>query len=422
VTAGEGSSGETASRKRIAITGYGTLSALGIGADALRQGMAANTSGLKTIERFDTTGYDTTFAAEITGFDPATVLDRKQARRMDRFTQFAMITAREAVAMADLDVAASPERIGVVVGSAFGGVETFTNTVETLLTSGPRRVSPFAVPMSISNMAPGMIAIDLGSKGPAFAYASAFASSANAIGEAMRMIQQGRADAMIAGGSEAPITGIMLAGFAAMKSLSENNADPAGAVKPFDLHRDGCALGEGAAMMVLEDWDHAQHRGATIIAELTGYGSTADAFHDVQIAPEGEGLSRAMCLAIEESRLRPDEIGYLNAHGTGTEMNDAYETTSIRNVFGESAPSLPISSTKSRTGHLLGAAGALEAIIALQAMEDGILPATLNLETPDPECDLDYIPGTSRQAAITAVMSNSMGFGGHNVSLVFVKA
>jgi 3-oxoacyl-[acyl-carrier-protein] synthase II len=405
----------------VAITGYGVISALGIGADALRQGMGGTTSGLKTIERFDTTGYGTTFAAEITGFDPASVLDRKQARRMDRYTQFAMIAAREAVAMANLEVAACPERTGVVVGSAFGGVETFTSTVHTLLNSGPRRVSPFAVPMSISNMAPGRIAIDLGSKGPAFAYASAFASSANAIGEAMRMIQQGRADAMVAGGSEAPILGIMLAGFSAMKSLSENNADPARAVKPFDLHRDGCALGEGSAMLVLEDWEHARARGATIIAELAGYGSTADAYHDVQIAPEGEGLSRAMHLALDEAGLQPGEIGYVNAHGTGTAMNDAYETTTIKHVFGEAAPFLPISSTKSRTGHLLGAAGALEAVISIQAMEDGLLPATLNLETPDPECDLDYIPGASRQQAVNAVMSNSMGFGGHNVSLVFTR-
>lgn len=421
MTGGEGSSSETASRKRVAITGYGAISALGAGATALRQGMAANVSGLKSIERFDTTGYDTTFAAEITGFDPATVLDRKQARRMDRFTQFAMIAAREAVSMSGLDIAACRERAGVVVGSAFGGVETFSNAVETLVKSGPRRISPFAVPMTISNMAPGMIAIDLGSTGPAFAYASAFASAGNAIGEAMRMIQQGRADAMIAGGSEAPVTGIMLAGFSAMKSLSENNADPAGAVKPFDLHRDGCALGEGSAMLVLEDWDHAQKRGATIVAELSGYGSTADAYHDVRIAPEGEGLSRAMRLALDESGLHPGEIGYLNAHGTGTTMNDAYETTSIKHVFGEAARSLPISSTKSRTGHLLGAAGALEAVIAIQAMEDSLLPTTLNLSIPDPECDLDYIPHSSRKAAVHAVMSNSMGFGGHNVSLIFTR-
>ncbi len=422
MTGETGSSSGTGSTKRIAITGYGAISALGIGASTLRQGMAAGISGLKPIERFDTTGYDTRFAAEITGFDPATVLDRKQARRMDRFTQFAMIAAREAVSKSGLDISTNPEGTGVVVGSAFGGVETFTSTVETLLKSGPRRISPFAVPMTISNMAPGMIAIDLDAKGPAFAYASAFASSANAIGEAMRMIQQGRATAMIAGGAEAPITGIMLAGFSAMQSLSENNDDPAGSVKPFDLHRDGCALGEGSAMLVLEDWNHALERGATIIAELAGYGSTADAYHDVQIAPEGEGLSRAMRLALDESSLRPGDIGYLNAHGTGTPMNDAYETTSIKHVFGEAATSLPISSTKSRTGHLLGAAGALEAVISIQAMEDSLLPFTLNLSTPDPECDLDYIPGTPRKKAVNAVMSNSMGFGGHNVSLVFTKA
>jgi 3-oxoacyl-[acyl-carrier-protein] synthase II len=404
------------------VTGYGAISALGIGATALRQGIREDRSALRTITRFDASDQSTQFAAEVPDFVPGDWLDRKASRRMDRFTQFAAVTAREAVTMAGLDVRLSPERVGVVTGSAFGGVETFTATVGTLLERGPKRISPFAVPMSIANMAPGVIAIDLGAKGPAFAYASAFASGANAIGEGMRMIRQGRVDAVVAGGAEAPIHPLILAGFAAMQSLSERNDDPGSAVKPFDLYRDGCALGEGAAMLVLEDRDHAIARGATIIAELAGYGATSDAFHVVQLAPEGEGIARAMVLAMTDARMEPAAVGYVNAHGTGTTMNDAYETTAIHTAFGPAAKHLAISSTKSRTGHLLGAAGALEAVISVQALEDGVLPSTLNLATPDPACDLDYLPGASRSQLVQAVMSNSMGFGGHNVSLLFRQA
>lgn len=406
---------------QVVVTGYGAISALGVTADALRQSMQADISGLRTVTRFDASQYPTSFAAEVADFDPGAMLDRKQARRMDRFTQFASVAAREAVTHAALDVSADPTRVGVVLGTAFGGVETFVQTTEVMLSKGPKRISPFAVPMTIPNIAPGMIAIDLGARGPAFAYASAFASSANALGEAMRMIQAGRADAMIAGGAEAPVTGILMAGFAALQSLSQRNDDPAHAVRPFDFHRDGCALGEGAAMLVLERRDHALARGATILAELAGYGSTADAWHDVQIAPEGEGLARAMRLALDEAGVEPAKVGYLNAHGTGTTMNDELETVAIKTAFGNAANHLPISSTKSRTGHLLGAAGALEAVITIQALEDGLLPCTLNLETPDPACDLDYIPGEPRPAAIDVAMTDSMGFGGHNVSLVFRK-
>lgn len=407
--------------ERVVVTGYGTISALGGTADDLQLSMRTSRSGLRTITRFDASDYPTSFAAEVVDFDPGAVLDRKQARRMDRFTQFASVAAREAVTRSGLDISADPTRVGVVVGSAFGGVETFVQTAEVMLAKGPRRISPFAVPMTIPNIAPGMIAIDLGAKGPAFAYASAFASSANALGEAMRMIQAGRADAMIAGGAEAPITGLMLAGFAALQSMSRRNDDPGHAVRPFDLHRDGCALGEGAAMLVLERRDAALARGAAILAELVGYGSTADAWHDVQIAPDGEGLARAMSIALDEAGVAPGDVGYLNAHGTGTKMNDALETVAVKTAFGDAARHLPISSTKSRTGHLLGAAGALEAVIAIQTLEDGLLPCTLNLETPDPDCDLDYIPGASRTQRIDVAMTNSMGFGGHNVSLVFRK-
>lgn len=405
--------------QRVVVTGYGAICALGNTADALRASMRGTKSGLRTITRFDASAYPTSFAAEVVDFDPGSILDRKQARRMDRFTQFASVAAREAVMRAGLDVSADPTRVGVVLGTAFGGVETFVQSTEVMLTKGPKRISPFAVPMTIPNIAPGMIAIDLGARGPAFAYASAFASSANALGEAMRMIQSGRADTMIAGGAEAPITGIMMAGFAALQSLSRRNDDPAHAVRPFDLHRDGCALGEGAAMLVLERHGRAIERGATILAEFVGYGSTSDAYHDVQIAPEGEGLARAMLIALDEAGVAPGEVGYLNAHGTGTTMNDELETLAIKTAFGDAACQLPISSTKSRTGHLLGAAGALEAVIAIQALEDAILPFTLNLETADPACDLDYIPGAARSAVINLAMTNSMGFGGHNVSLVF---
>ncbi|MDQ3655129.1 MAG: beta-ketoacyl-ACP synthase II, partial [Chloroflexota bacterium] len=370
--------------RRVVVTGYGTISALGNTADALRTSMRGTASGLRTITRFDASEYPTSFAAEVVDFDPGSVLDRKQSRRMDRFTQFASVAAREAVTRAGLDVSADSTRVGVVLGTAFGGVETFVQTAEVMLSKGPKRISPFAVPMTIPNIAPGMIAIDLGARGPTFAYSSAFASSANALGEAMRMIQAGRADAMIAGGAEAPITGIMLAGFAALQSLSRRNDDPARAVRPFDLHRDGCALGEGAAMLVLERRDLALARGATILAEFAGYGSTADAYHDVQITPEGEGLARAMRIALDEANAAACDVGYLNAHGTGTAMNDELETVAIKTAFGDAACHLPVSSTKSRTGHLLGAAGALEAVIAIQALEDAWLPSTLNLKTPDP--------------------------------------
>jgi 3-oxoacyl-[acyl-carrier-protein] synthase II len=405
----------------VVVTGYGAISALGHDAEAHRVSVRQPWSGLRTITRFDASGYPTRFAAEVSEFDPIAHFGRKEARKLDRFTQLAMVASREAVTMASLDVSSMGERTGVLIGSAFGGAESLTAAMTELLSDGPRRLSPFTVPLWVPNMAAGAVAIDLGTKGPVFAPASAFGSSANAIGEGARMIECGRADVVIAGGAEAPICGPLLAGFAAMQSLSRNNDDPERAVKPFDLHRDGCAIGEGAAVLVLEHRDHAIARGATIVAEVAGYGSTTDAFHEVQIAPAAEGLVTAMRQALAESGLPPNEVGYLNAHGTGTTMNDAYETGAIKDVFADAAWSLAISGTKSRTGHLLGAAGALEALIAIQAMEDGIVPSTLNLDTADPECDLDYVPGEARHVNLNAVMSNSMGFGGHNVSLIFSK-
>lgn len=406
--------------KRVVITGTGAICALGHSVSAIWSALIAGETGIDTISRFDPADFSTTFAAEVGDLRVDDLLGRKQARRMDRFTQFAVIAARQAVAQSCLDISRDPERVGVMVGSALGGFETFATATETMLTAGPRRVSPFAVPMTIPNMAPGTVAIDIGAKGPAFAHASAFASGAHAIGEGMRMIQVGRADAILAGGAEAPITKLALAAFASMGSLSRRNGEPRQAVRPFDADRDGCAMGEGAGVLLLEARDHALARGATILAEITGYCTTADAFHEVQLAPGGEGIARAMSGAIAEAALHPSQIGYLNAHGTATVMNDAYETAAIKTAFGDAAHGLPISSTKAMTGHLLGAAGGLEAIVSIQVIREGILPPTINLETADPECDLDYIAGTSREGVIDAVMSNSMGFGGHNVSLVFV--
>jgi len=399
----------------------GLLSALGESPTELWKSLLAGESAIAPIRGFDTTDYRTRFAAEIRSFDPADMLDRKQARRMDRFTQMAVVAARQAVAHSGLPADIEPERIGVILGSALSGFVTFETATATMLAKGPRRVSPFAVPMTIANMAPGAVAIDLGAKGPVFAYASAFASSAHAIGEAMRMIADGRADCVIAGGSEACITPLAIAGFDAMGSLSRRNDEPERAVRPFDRDRDGCAIAEGAGMLLMEALDGARARGAPILAEVTGYGATADAFHEVRLAVEGEGIARAMTLAMEDAGVDPADVGYLNAHGTATVMNDAYETAAIRHAFASAADALPISSTKSMTGHLLGAAGALEAVITIMAMNDGMLPPTINLHHPDPGCDLDYIPNEARRARVDIGMSNSMGFGGHNVSLVFRK-
>lgn len=406
-------------RKRVVVTGMGAICALGHSVSSIWSAMVAGETGVETIISFDPAGFGTRFAAEVGDLPVNDLLGRKQARRMDRFTQFAVIAARQAVTQSGLDVSREPERVGVIIGSALSGFETFVTATETMLTAGPRRVSPFAVPMTIPNMAPGTVAIDVGAKGPAFAHSSAFASGAHAIGEGTRMIQDGRADAIVAGGAEAPILGLALAAFGAMGSLSRRNDEPRRAVRPFDAERDGCAMGEGAGVIVLEAREHALGRGAEILAEVTGYCTTADAFHEVQLAPGGDGIARAMSGAILDAGIEPSGIGYLNAHGTATVMNDAYETAAIRTAFGEAAPELAISSTKAMSGHLLGAAGGLEAIISIQALRDGILPPTINLETADPACDLDYIPGVARHQRVDAVMSNSMGFGGHNVSIIF---
>ena len=384
------------------------------------EAVVAGRSGIAQISRFDATDYETRFAGEVKGFDAEAIVGKKDARRMDRHAALAVAAACEARVHSGLDTAAvDPTRIGVLVGTGMGSMETLEAGAETLLTQGPNRIGPFFAPMVLPNMAAGMTAIAVGGKGPCFATASACASSAHSLGEAFEMIRRGVADAIYAGGTEAPITRLGVAGFGSMGALSKRNDDPTRASRPFDAGRDGFVLAEGAAMLVVEEYEHAINRGAEILAEILGYGASDDANHMVQPAPGGEGIARAMSLALAKARLQPSDIGYLNAHATSTRIGEKYETQAIKTAFGDHAATLPISSTKSMTGHLLGAAGALEAAFCTMALRTGTLPPTTNLETADPDCDLDYIPNRARKVKVTAAMSNSLGFGGHNVCLVF---
>ncbi len=408
--------------RRVVVTGIGGICAIGNTIPDIWHAAIAGKSGIAPITRFDATGYETTFAGEVKGFDAASEVGKKDARRLDRYSQLAIVASRQAVAQSGLDIAAEAERVGVLIGTGMGGMETFEAGTESLLNGGPRRVSPFFVPMMLANMASGNVAIDLGAKGPNFAPVSACAASAHAIGEGLQMIRNGLADAIIAGGGEAPITRMGVAGFGSMGALSTRNDDPQRASRPFDAGRDGFVLAEGAASLVLESLEHALARGATILGEVIGYGITDDANHMVQPAPGGEGAARAMRIAMADAGVGPEEIGYINAHGTSTPMNEKLETAGIKAAFGSAAYTVPISSTKSMTGHLLGAAGALEAALTLQALNHGVLPPTINQTDADPDCDLDYVPNTARTLDISIAMSNSMGFGGHNVSLIFAKA
>ena len=405
--------------RRVAVTGIGVVCPVGNTAAEAWAAIVAGRSGIAPITRFDAGGYETTFAGEVQGFDAVARLGRKEARRTDRYVQFAIAAGLEAAAEAGLSLPLEDaERIGAIVGTGMGGVESFEQGVETLLTDGPRRLGPFFVPMVLPNMASGHVAIALGAKGPNFATVSACASSAHAIGEAAQMIRRGLADVMFAGGAEAPVARIGVAGFNAMGALSTRNDDPAGASRPFDAERDGFVLAEGGAVLVLEELERAMARGAAVFGEVIGYATTDDANHMVQPAPGGSGAARAMRLALRDAGLSPSEIDYVNAHGTSTQLNERLETEAIKTVFGDDAYRVPISSTKSMTGHLLGAAGSLEAAFCLQAMADGCIPPTINQRTPDPNCDLDYVPNVARAATLTHVMTNSMGFGGHNASLI----
>ena len=405
---------------RVVITGMGVISPVGNDVETFWQSLIGGRSGVGPITLFDPTGFESRFAAEVKGFDAAALFGRKDARRMDRFAQFAVAAAGQALADSRLEV--TPQngpRIGCIFGSGIGGIGTLLSEYEVLRTRGVDRVSPFLVPMMLPDSAPGQIAIQFGLKGPNMTIVTACASSANAIGEATETIRRGAADAILAGGTEAGIVPLALAGFNVMNAISRRNDAPQKASRPFDLNRDGFVPGEGGAALMLESLERAQARGARIYAEVLGYGASADACHITAPQESGEGAAAAMRAALAQSGLEPKDIGYLNAHGTSTLLNDKSETAAIKQVFGPAAYQLAISSTKSMTGHLLGAAGALEAVACVKALQTGSLPPTINYETPDPVCDLDYIPNTARRAPIRVAMSNSFGFGGHNACLIF---
>jgi 3-oxoacyl-[acyl-carrier-protein] synthase II len=404
-------------RVRVVITGMGAISPVGNDRHATWQAVRNGRSGIDVIEGFDASALPVRIAAEVKGFDAAEAIGRKEARRSSRCCQLALVAAREAVQDSGLDIAAEAEDIGVLIASGIGGLEWIEKGVLALAEGGPRRVSPFTVPTMIADMPAGMVAIDQGAKGPNFAVVSACASGAHAIGEAAEWIRRGDATAVLAGGSEGSITPVAVAAFAAMQALSTRNDEPQRASRPFDKDRDGFVIAEGAAVLVLEELSHARARGATIYAEVVGYGATADASHMTQPEENGDGARRCMQRALQRAGAAPEDVGYINAHGTSTQLNDAAETRAIKRVFGEGAYKVPISSTKSVTGHLLGAAGALEAFFSVMAIHDHYLPPTVNLDDPAPECDLDYVPLVGREASPKLVLSTSFGFGGHNACL-----
>lgn len=402
--------------QRVVITGIGVVSPIGNTAQDVWTALKTGKSGTGPITRFDPDGFATTIAAEVRDFDPRDRLGAKEARRTDRFVQFSVAAAQDALRSAELTLkGAVAERTGVLIGSAFGGLETAERELKVLNDKGPSRVSPFFIPMFLADMGAGYVSIVTGAKGPNFATLSACASGAHAIGEAAEMIRRGAADVMLAGGSEAAVTPGSVAGFNALGALSTRNAESATASRPFDATRDGFVVAEGAAMLVLERLDHALGRGAPILAELSGYGATADANHIVQPAPDGSGGTTAMQLAMTDAGWSPGDVDYINAHGTSTPLNDKLETLAIKNAFAEGAP--PVSSTKALTGHLLGAAGSLEAVICVLGIQEQTMPATWHLANYDPDCDLDYVSGEPRPARLERVLSNSLGFGGHNVTL-----
>ena len=415
-----------ADRRRVVVTGMGAVSPVGLDAESTWKALVAGRSGVGRISLFDPTGFKATIAAEVSDFDSEAYFDRKDARRMDRVVQFALVSANEAMRDAGLEI--DPEgplapRAGALIGVGFGGMETFVEEITVLNERGPGRVSPIGIPKIIANMASGTVSIEHNLMGPVSCTVTACSASANAIGDAAEIIRRGAADVMVAGGAEAAITDFGIASFAQSRALSTRNDDPEAASRPFDLDRDGFVMGEGGASLVLEEREMAIARGAQILAEVTGYGMSADAYHITLPRPGGVGAARAMIAALADAGIAPSDVGYVNAHGTSTEANDATETAAIKIALGDSAHTVPISSTKSMTGHLLGAAGAMEGLVAVRSLQTGIIPPTINLETPDPECDLDYVPNEARDTGgISHAMSNSFGFGGHNVTLIFSKA
>jgi 3-oxoacyl-[acyl-carrier-protein] synthase II len=406
-------------RHRVVVTGIGMITPLGGTVDKTWDGVLAGRSGIGPITRFDPTGLETRIAGEVRDFEPTEYMDRKEVRRADRFAQMAVASAGQALADAKLTITAeNAPRVGVTFGSGIGGVSTLVDNVLSHA-KDPKRVSPFLIPMMIVDMAAGEIAMKYGAKGPNMAHVSACASSAHAIGEATDIIRRGQADVMLVGGAEAGLIKIAIAAFNQARALSTRNDAPEKASRPFDRDRDGFVFSEAAGCLVLEELEHARARGARIIGEVLGYGATADAYHVTAPAEGGEGAVRAMRMAIADAKIAPTDVGYINAHGTSTQANDGSESAAIKTAFGKHAYDLAVSSTKSMTGHTLGAAGAIEAIFCFLAMRDGVLPPTINLENPDPVCDLDYVPKTARKKQVEVAMSNSMGFGGHNASLVF---
>lgn len=406
-------------KKRVVVTGLGAVTPVGNDAATTWQNLLEGKSGIDVLTRVNKDDYPAKVAAEVKDFNPEDYMEKKDAKRMDLFTQYAVAASKMAVEDAKLEITdENANRIGVWIGSGIGGMGTYEEQFEKLMTKGPRRVSPFFVPMMIPDMASGQVSIQLGAKGINSCSVTACASGANSIGDAFKVIERGDADAMITGGSEAPLTKMAFAGFSAAKALSFND-DPKTASRPFDSNRDGFVMGEGAGILILESLDSALERGATIYAEIVGYGASGDAYHITAPAPEGEGAVRAMRQAIEDAGLQAEDIDYVNAHGTSTELNDKFETAALKQLLGDHAYQTAISSTKSMTGHMLGAAGAVEAIICIKAIQEGLIPPTINQSEKDPLCDLDYVPNVKREKKVRAALSNSLGFGGHNAALVF---
>ena len=409
-------------KKRVVVTGMGAVTPIGIGSDEFWKSLLAGKSGITKISRFDASAYTTQIAGEVKDFDPGQYMDKKEAKRMDRFTQFAVASAKMAIDNAALDLEKEDRsRIGTIIGTGIGGMDTLHEQYRVLFEKGPGRISPFFVPMMIGNMAAGQTSITFGLQGPCTCVVTACATGTNAIGDAFKLIQRGDADVMVAGGTEASISPAATAGFCAMKAMSTHNEEPEKASRPFEKGRDGFVMGEGAGVVILESLEHALARGAKIYAEVLGYGFNADAYHITAPAPEGAQQAACMAMAIRDAGLEPADIDYINAHGTSTPLNDKNETLAIKSLFKDHAYKLAVSSTKSMTGHLLGAAGAVEFIALTMAIQDSMIPPTINYENPDPELDLDYVPNKARAKTINAGISNSFGFGGHNATILVAK-
>lgn len=411
---------EVSTARRVVVTGLGVVASIGHNAGQFWDSLLAGKSGIHRLTRFDPSDYGSQIGAEVLDWDVTAYMDPKDARRNDRYTQFGFAASKQAVQDAKLDVShENGDRVGVMIGSGIGGMHTYETQLKVLAERGPRKVSPFTIPALIGNMCSGLVAIEYGARGPNFGLVSACATGAHAIGEAAHAIRRGDADVMIAGGSEAAITPFAYASFCAMKAMSTRNDSPQTASRPFEKNRNGFVMGEGAGILVLESMEHAEARGARIYCELAGYAATCDAFHITQPDPEGRGLSLAMNRALGSCGLKPTDIDYINAHGTSTPYNDKFETLAIKKVLGEHAYKIPVSSTKSMTGHLLGAAGGIESVISVKTIETGMIAPTINLDEPDPDCDLDYVPNAAIKRPVRTVLSNNLGFGGQNASLIF---